>query len=96
MKTFTLSVLLLVMMITGSGSVFALDHKKKHRGANSLSMDEAANMIRKRDVGRILRAKRTTHKSGQEMYRFRVLNKKGAVRIFEVNPKNPEIIRGLD
>ena len=85
----SLALLLLITSVFSSNS-FALDGKKK--GAVTVSIHDVAKKIRQFKTWQILDARSNQKESGF-LYRFKLINSSGRVKIINIDPKNPNLRR---
>ena len=82
--------LLFVIAVAPVGSVHALDGQAQ--GAK-VSMHDVAQKIRQGNTWQILEAKPKQKKSGYKFFQFKVINKKGQVKVINIDPNNPNLRR---
>ena len=78
----------LAVLVTPVGSVHALDGQTQ--GAK-VSMHDVAQKIRQSNTWQILDAKPKEKKSGYKFFQFKVINKKGQVKVINIDPNNPNL-----
>ncbi|NKB62818.1 MAG: hypothetical protein GKR95_12095 [Gammaproteobacteria bacterium] len=82
------------MFITGgAGSSHALDAAKTGVDGTGASIEEIANQIRRANQWRILDASPREDESGFQYFRFKLLNKKGRVKVINIDPTKPNLGR---
>ena len=58
-----------------------------------VSMHDVAIQIRESKNWKILEAKPKQRKSGYQFFQFKVINKKGQVKVINIDPNNPNLRR---
>ena len=76
------------MVIAPVGSVYALDGQTTE---SKISMHDVAKKIRQDNNWQILDAKPKEKKSGYKFFQFKVINKKGQVKVINIDPNNPNL-----
>jgi inorganic pyrophosphatase len=78
----------LAVLVTPVGSVHALDGQTQDA---KVSMHDVAQKIRQSNTWQILDAKPKEKKSGYKFFQFKVINKKGQVKVINIDPNNPNL-----
>ena len=82
----------LLLGIASFNFSFALDATKT--GVNGgLSIEEIASQIRKDSEWQILNASPRQDATGLRYFRFKLLNKKGTVKVIHIDPAKPDLKR---
>ena len=82
---------LCITLTAGFNPVLALDaNAQTGQSGYMSSMDDVAKMIRKKNKWHILDARSST-KGSSTWYRFKVISKKGKVKIIRIDPSRPNL-----